>query len=171
MPVAAISRLVGEHDTRIWRALEHHVAAARAGLDLSQVTRVGVDETSARRGQDSVSIFMDLDQPRVVFATEGRDSATGGSFVEDLTAHRGTPEQVASVTCDMSQAFLSGVKQHLPQAEITYDRYPVVATLNEAVDQVRREEARLWPARAGSATSGSRTKSISPSRSCARRSG
>ena len=62
MPVAAISQLVGKHDTRIWRLLEHYVAVARAGLDLTQVTRVGVDETSARRGQDYVSMFTDLDR-------------------------------------------------------------------------------------------------------------
>ncbi len=37
MPVAAIARMVDEHDTRIWRVLEHYVAAARADLDLSQV--------------------------------------------------------------------------------------------------------------------------------------
>ena len=150
MPVAAISRLVGEQDPRSWQVLEHYVAVARAGLDLSQVTRVGVDETSARRGQDYVSVFMDLDQPRVVYATEGRDSGTVGRFVGDLKAHRGNPGQVVSVTCDMSQAFLSGVKQYLPKAEITYDRYHVVAKLNEAVDQVRRDEARHRPELAGS---------------------
>lgn len=150
MPVAVISRLVREYDTRIWRVLEHYVAAARAGLDLSGVTRVGVDETSARRGQDYVSIFMDLDRPRVIYATEGRDSGTVGRFAADLSAHQGTPEQVVAVTCDMSQAFRSGVTQHLPAAEITYDRYHVVAQLNEAVDQVRREEARQRPELAGS---------------------
>jgi len=33
------------------------------------VRNVGMDETSARRGQDYVSLFMDLDAtPRVVFA-------------------------------------------------------------------------------------------------------
>jgi len=37
MPVAAIARMVDEHDTRIWRVLEHYVAAARADLDLCQV--------------------------------------------------------------------------------------------------------------------------------------
>jgi hypothetical protein len=41
-----------EHDTRIWRVIEHHVHTARAGLDFSEVTEVGMDETSARRGQD-----------------------------------------------------------------------------------------------------------------------
>jgi transposase len=150
MPVAAIARLVREHDTRVWRVLEHYVAAARAGLDLSGVTRVGVDETSARRGQDYVSIFMDMEQPRVVYATEGRDSGTVERFAEDLKSHQGNPEQVVSVTCDMSQAFRSGVNQHLPAAEITYDQYHVVAQLNEAVDQVRRQEAHSRPELAGS---------------------
>jgi hypothetical protein len=51
------------HDTRIWRVLEHHVGAAREKLDFSSVTEVGLDETSARRGQDYVSIFMDLEGP------------------------------------------------------------------------------------------------------------
>lgn len=86
----------------------------------------------------------------MIYATEGRDSGTGGRFVEDLKAHQGDPEQVGSVTGDMSQALLSGVNQHLPQAAITYDRYHVVAKLNEAVDQVRREEAWRRPELAGS---------------------
>ena len=49
MPVAAIARMVAEHDTRIWRVLEHHVEVARAQLDFSSVTRVGVDETYPTR--------------------------------------------------------------------------------------------------------------------------
>lgn len=64
-PVAAIGRMIGEHDTRLWRILEHYVETARKRLDLSEVERVGVDETSARRGRDYVSIFMDLGAGRV----------------------------------------------------------------------------------------------------------
>jgi transposase len=52
MPVRAVAELVGEHDTRLWRVLHHDVAAARARQDLSEVVRVGIDETSFRRGQD-----------------------------------------------------------------------------------------------------------------------
>jgi len=114
MPVAAIARMVDEHDTRIWRVLEHYVAAARADLDLSQVRNVGMDETSARRGQDYVSLFMDLDAtPRVVFATEGRDAATVKRFGADLLAHGGEPGQVTKVCCDMSPAFIRGVAETL----------------------------------------------------------
>ena len=33
MPVAAAARLVGEHDTRLWRVIIHYVEAALARLD------------------------------------------------------------------------------------------------------------------------------------------
>jgi hypothetical protein len=54
MPIAPLAAMAHEHDTRVWRVIEHHVGAARAGLDFSGVTQVGIDETSARRGQDYV---------------------------------------------------------------------------------------------------------------------
>jgi transposase len=150
MPVAAIARMVDEHDTRIWRVLEHYVQAARAGMDFSEVRRVGVDETSARRGQDYVSVFMDLDERRAVFVTEGRDAATVERFAADLAAHGGTPEQVTSVCCDMSQAFISGIAAHLPHAEVTFDRYHVIQALNSAVDEVRKAERKSRPELASS---------------------
>ena len=52
MPVAAVARMVGEHDTRLWRVLHHYVEEALARLDASEVTRVAIDETAARRGHD-----------------------------------------------------------------------------------------------------------------------
>ena len=51
MPVRAVAKLVGEHDTRVWRVVHHYVDAARAGQDLSEVERVGVDETSFGRAR------------------------------------------------------------------------------------------------------------------------
>lgn len=47
MPVAALARLVREHDTRIWRVIEHYVDQTRAEADYSEVTSIGIDETSA----------------------------------------------------------------------------------------------------------------------------
>ena len=116
MPIAPLAAMAREHDTRIWRVLEHHVGAARAGLDFSGVTQVGIDETSARRGQDYISIFMDLEARRVMFATPGKDAETVKAFAEDLTAHGGTPKtQVQRVCCDMGPAFVKGVGLHLAE--------------------------------------------------------
>lgn len=147
MPVAAIARMAAEHDTRIWRVLEHYVEAAREEMDFSQVRRVGVDETSARRGQDYVSLFMDLDIGRVMFATGGRNAATVKHFASDLAAHGGQPEtQIAEVCSDMSPAFIRGVGEYLPSAKITFDRYHIIiAELNRAVDEVRKAERESSP--------------------------
>ena len=53
MPVNTVARLVGEHDTRLWRVIHHYVDRARAKADLSTVRRVAIDETAARRGHNT----------------------------------------------------------------------------------------------------------------------
>ena len=140
MPVARVAAMTGEHDTRIWRALEHHMATERGKLSFADVRRVGMDETSARKGQDYVTTFMDLDARRVPFATEGRDSATVAAFAKDLSGHGGAPERISDTGSDMSQAVIAGIGAHLPNPTLRFDRYHVIAKLNEAVDEVRRAE-------------------------------
>lgn len=133
-----------------WRArhtpiVHHYVETARDAADHSEVTRVAFDETSARRGHDYVTLFADLDKRRVLFATDGKDSATVAAFAADLTAHGGDPQAVAEVCIDMSQAFIKGVTEHLPQAGITFDKFHAIAIVNEAVDKVRRSEQKSRP--------------------------
>ena len=140
MPVNTVARLVGEHDTRLWRVIHHYVEHARARTDLAAVTRVAIDETAARRGHNYITLFVDIDETRVVFATEGKDAETVAAFAGDLTAHGGTPEAVAEVCIDMSPGFIKGVADSLPRAAITFDKFRAVKIVNDAVDQVRRAE-------------------------------
>ncbi|QSQ08256.1 hypothetical protein H0A61_00576 [Koleobacter methoxysyntrophicus] len=50
MPVNAVAKQVGEHDTRLWRILKHYVKEARTKADYSSVRKIGIDETSAKMG-------------------------------------------------------------------------------------------------------------------------
>jgi transposase len=142
MPVATLAGLVGESDMRIWRVVHHYVDRAVDAQNLQGVERVGIDETSSRRGQDYVSVFADLDQRRGVFVVEGRDHETVSAFSLFLETHGGEAAQVKEVCQDMSEAFLKGTLTHLPSAEITFDRYHVKSHLSKAVDEVRREESK-----------------------------
>ena len=144
MPVRAIGGLVGEHDTKIWRIVHHYVDRAVEAQDLSKTERLGIDDTSFRRGQDYVTVFADLDsgERRAVFVTEGRDQQTVEQFAGFLKAHSGDPEQITEVCQDMSEAYLAGVLKHLQKAEITFDRYHIKQKLGEAIDEVRRAEAK-----------------------------
>jgi len=140
MPVKATGKIVGEHDTKLWRVLHHYVDEARAKEDFSKVRKVGVDETSHRRGQDYVTLFADLERSKVLFATPGRDHGTVERFKEDLEAHGGAAGQVLEFTMDMSEAFRKGVAGNFEKAQMTVDRYHVVQLLNQRVDEIRRAE-------------------------------
>ena len=110
MPVAAAARLVGEHDTRTWRLLHHHVDEARSRKDMSGVTQLGIDETASRRGQNYITLFMDMAARSLLFATEGRDAATVAAFKADLLAHGGKAENIEEACMDMHQAFTKGTR-------------------------------------------------------------
>ena len=145
MPVNAIARLVNEHDTRLWRILHHYVEQARSEQDYSQVEKVGVDETSSKRGHNYITTFVDMAQSKVLFATPGKNAGTLTAFKKDLKAHGGSPEQIKEACCDMSPAFISGIEDTFIEAQITFDRFHVMKIINDAVDQVRREEQKDRP--------------------------
>lgn len=55
MPVSSVSRRLRVSAPRIWRIFRHWVGRARKDVDLSQVCRIGVDETSSRKGHSYIS--------------------------------------------------------------------------------------------------------------------
>jgi len=145
MPVNAIARIVGEHDTRIWRILHHYVEQARSEQDYSQVSTIGVDETSSRRGHNYITVFVDMDKSKVLFATPGKDAATLTAFREDLEAHGGRAENIRQACCDMSPAFIRGIEDTFENSSITFDKFHIMKVINEAVDEVRRQEQKIRP--------------------------
>ena len=145
MPILAVARVVGGHDTMIWRIVHHYVDTALAKADHSTVSHVGIDETASRRGQKYVSLFVDLKQRKVLFVTPGKDASTVAAFAANLKAHGGDPEAVTEVSADMSQAFFKGVADSLPEAAVTFDKFHVVKLVGDAVDQVRRLEQKTSP--------------------------
>lgn len=145
MSVKAVARMLNVHDTRLWRIIDHYVEEAREEADFSSVRQVGVDETSSKRGHNYVSVFVDLEVPKVLFATPGKDASTLTRFAEDLIVHEGDPNEIREVCCDMSPAFITGVENRFPEAEITFDKFHVLKIINEAVDKVRREEHKECP--------------------------
>jgi transposase len=150
MPISEIGKLVGEHDTLIWRIVKHHVSRAHAKQNYAAVSRIGCDETSSRKGHNYVTIFADMDSGKVMFAVKGKDSGTIKAFADELPKHGAAPEQIKEVAIDMSPAFIKGVNEQLPEASITFDKFHVIQALNKALDEVRRMEHKKNPLLTGS---------------------
>ena len=142
MPVNKVSQIVGETDTRLWRMLFRQVDAAYAQADYGNVCCVGVDEMSLRKGRQYLSVFADLVAKRVLFATEGKDRQTWGSFVEALEKHNGHRHAITQMSMDMSRSYQSGVAEHCRNAQVVFDKFHVIANANGAVDEVRKAEIR-----------------------------
>lgn len=145
MPVRAVGRCVGAHDTLIWRIIRHYMDVARGKANHPAVTRAGLDETASRRGQQYVSLFVDLDHNKVLFVAPGKDATTVGAFAEDLKAHAEDPLAVSDVSGDMSKALSKRVTKSLPTATVIFDKFHVVGVVNTAVDEVRRAEQKTCP--------------------------
>ena len=149
MPFAAVARLTGTSWHRVRAICKRYVELALDRDDLSTLRHVAIDETSRARGHNYVTAVADTERRRLVFLAEGRKSDAIGEFAEHLVAHGGDPNSIARATIDMSAAFIKGVAEHLPDAELTHDKFHVLALASKAVDETRRIEQRLDPALKG----------------------
>lgn len=94
MPVSQIAESIGEHDTKVWRIIQNYVKKAYQKQELNDVHKLGVDETSTRKGHNYVTVFADLENRNVLFATEGKDSTTIETFTQELSNHNAVAEQI-----------------------------------------------------------------------------
>lgn len=145
MPFAAVARLVGESWHRVAAIAGHYVERALAQADFSAVRELAIDETSRARGHDYVTIAADAERRAVLFVTETREAEAIGRLAHDLRAHGGDPEAIQAVSIDMSPAYIKGVTTHLPQAQITFDKFHVIAHASHALDLTRRAEQKRDP--------------------------
>ena len=118
--------------------MSRSVERGTASRSTEDVVYVGIDEKSFRKGQDYVSVMTDLEGSRVLEVVEGRDQKAAEKLWKTLPAkQRG---KIKAVAVDMWPAFLNATEIYANNADVVYDRFHVSKHLNEAVDQVRRQE-------------------------------
>lgn len=90
MPVNKVGKVVGEYPNRIWTVFNYWLGVAYGEADHSGITKLGIDETSARKGHDYITIAVNMDQRNVVHATPGKGADTIAAIKEHLQS-KGTP--------------------------------------------------------------------------------
>lgn len=122
--------------------IERVVAAGRARSDpFANLSRIGIDEVSYKRGQRYLSVVVDHDSGRLVWAGVGRDAATLGRFFSLLGPERCA--QITHVSADAGSWISDAVSAHCPNATLCLDPFHVVSWATDALDEVRRE---VWNA-------------------------
>ena len=140
MPVNRVASITKTSDDKLWSMLGSYIDTTRQEENFENIDAVGLDETSRAKGHEYITLFVDLQKRRTIFITQGKDNLTVARFAYDFQNHNGSIKAIKDVSCDMSPAFIKGVKENLPNAQITFDKFHILKIINEAVDKVRKEE-------------------------------
>ncbi len=123
----------------VGRIVERVVAdeQAKRGDRLDRLRRIGIDELSYRTGQRYITVVVDHDSGRLVWAADGRDKKTVARFFAELGAERGAKLEL--VSSDLGEWITRVVAEQCPQAVLCLDPFHVVKLASDALDEVRRE--------------------------------
>ena len=122
----------------VGRICERVAAEAAQHTDrFAGLRRIGIDEISHRKGQRYLTIVVDHDSGRLVWASPGRDEQTLEGFFDALGPTR--CEGIELVSADAAGWIANVVARRCPQARICLDPFHIVAWATDALDEVRRE--------------------------------
>ena len=125
---------------RLWTIFNYWIERAYIADELTVPEKLGLDETSKRKGHDYVTLGVNIDERRVIHAVEGKDKNTVKLIKEYLDSKGIDVKNVSHASMDMSPSYISGVMEYFPNAEIHFDRFHVIKFLNAAMDKVRQLE-------------------------------
>lgn len=140
MPISKVAKVLKVTDNRLWRVFDYWISRSYSQDSIGTLEKVGFDETSSKKGHNYVTTMVDLEQRRVLFATEGKNADCIEKSVNYLRTKEVDTTEIKQACIDMSPAFISGINTHLLNTEITFDKFHVVKELNKAMDTLRRQE-------------------------------
>jgi len=119
--------------------------AVERGLDrrtADLIPYLGVDEKSIRKGHRYVTVLTDLDGRRIIEVTPERTKASLMDALKSLDARQ--IAGVQAVSMDMHEPYRLAVADAfpVPQPAVVHDRFHIVSHANEALNDVRKDEAR-----------------------------
>ena len=104
---------------------------------LHGLVRIGIDETSYKKGHKYITVILNHDTNTVVWAAPGHGKSVLDRFFRSLTEEQRKSIQV--VTGDGARWITDAIAEYCPNADRCVDPFHVVEWATEAVDEVRRE--------------------------------
>ena len=109
-------------------------------VDLKHITprRIGIDEIAYDKGHKYLTIVRDLDLNGIIWIGLDRKEATLDWFFYELGEFKSNQIEVAVV--DMWDPYIASLNNHCPNVKIIIDKFHLIKKVNEALDEVRKEE-------------------------------
>jgi len=140
VPFDAMSHLIEVPAATAWRYDKTVLETDLPEPDFDGIKAIMVDEKSVRRGHKYVTLVLNAETGELLHMAEAKKKESLESFFDKLTEEQ--KATIKAVCIDRNGAYAAVVEEMLPQAEIVYDKFHIMASLNKALDEVRRDEYR-----------------------------
>ena len=129
---------------RAYHADRQGLEQLKASVALPKMTFIGVDEIAFEKHHRYFTIVYDLaDGNGTLYVGKDRTCQSLSDFFESLTPTQ--RESIQVVSMDMWDPYIRSVRQHLPHADIVFDRFHIKKHLNQSLDALRRSVVRHAP--------------------------
>ena len=99
-----------------------------------------IDEKAVRRHHGYVTLVMNGVTGELLYLAEGKKKESLQGFFDQLSKEQ--KASIVAVGIDRSGAYLEVVKDQLPDANVVFDKFHLIANYHAVIDQVRRSEWR-----------------------------
>jgi transposase len=140
MPATDVARILPYSDDTIRRWDKEVLEEQFGQVDLSKVKPILIDEKSIGRWYNYITLVLDAETGELLYMGKGKSADSLKPFFEKMSED--IREQIVTACMDRAAAYKSVVEKFCRFAMIIYDKFHIVKNLNEAVDEVRREETR-----------------------------
>lgn len=120
---------------RVEKIFHDYTAQAYDAHIIEPCKKVGIDETSTRKGHNYFTIFVDMETGKPINIEDGKGSETIASFFHNNV----NPGAVEAVSMDMSPSFISGCEVYLPWAKLTFDKWHVYRLLGKSLTELLKK--------------------------------
>ncbi len=121
-------------------AVSHVVDYGLERRDLSRLRLIGIDEISRKKGHTYHTNVYDLETKTLVWSKEGRSKETLEAFFDSIGPVQSA--KIVGICCDMWANYVDVVKLRASQATLVFDKFHIVRHLLNAVNDVRKMEAK-----------------------------
>ena len=127
---------------KVFDAVEHVVTFGLEHRKLGAIDAIGVDEIQYAKGHKYLTLIyqIDLDVTRLLWVGKERTIESFRGFF--TTIGDDVASKIVFVCSDMWEPYLKVIREKCSDALHILDRFHIVAKMNNALDDVRAEEAR-----------------------------
>ena len=132
----SVAKTLKINTQRVEKIYHDYTTAAYEEYVFEPCEKVGIDETSTRKGHNYFTTFVDMNRNKPIDIQDGKGAETIKHFFHNHV----NPQVVKDISIDMSPAFISGCNKYFAWVTPTFDKWHVYKLLAKHLDTLAKKK-------------------------------